>query len=326
MLQSRIPSTSATLTSLATALNNLGLCSKHALKPQRFTCVQTRNASHATQGRANGPKDSAGRRLGAKKSASEWVIPGNIIFKQRGKTPSPFSFLKYPAGAAAFYLHNYPPLLLCASVNIQLTGTKWFPGENVGIGKDHTIYAMVPGYVRYYRNPSLHPKRRYIGVALSEKGPGSQLPTPPNAPTRRRLGMHAVPMKEPVLSSEAQASKDSAYLQAHISASSVGSTTPKTVPAPPQGGRVRILPRRPTVSPFSTEFASRAGGYGLANYEIGRAAEKAGIVVKEFDRKDRWSAWRVRQKKVKEKMIARAARATRKTKGRKSSKGQKLKA
>lgn len=45
---------------------------------------QRRNASHQAQGRANGAKDGPGKRLGAKKSAGEYVVPGNIIFKQRG--------------------------------------------------------------------------------------------------------------------------------------------------------------------------------------------------------------------------------------------------
>lgn len=69
------------LASLAAALNALSLCQQHA-KLAQTTFV--RQASHAAQGRANGPKDSAGRRLGAKKTASQYVIPGNIIFKQRG--------------------------------------------------------------------------------------------------------------------------------------------------------------------------------------------------------------------------------------------------
>lgn len=84
MLQPRIPSREASLISLATALNNLALCSRHAPKSRQPQLIFARHASHAAQGRANGPKDSAGRRLGAKKSQSEWVIPGNIIFKQRG--------------------------------------------------------------------------------------------------------------------------------------------------------------------------------------------------------------------------------------------------
>lgn len=74
------------LTALASSLNALSLCSRHSYLQSLATSTFVRHASHATQGRANGPGDSAGRRLGAKKTASEYVVPGNIIFKQRGKT------------------------------------------------------------------------------------------------------------------------------------------------------------------------------------------------------------------------------------------------
>lgn len=94
MLQPRISPISASrdqaLTSLATTLNSLALCSRHAPRASKFPgqLTFTRHASHAAQGRANGPKDSAGRRLGAKKTSTEYVIPGNIIFKQRGRSTS----------------------------------------------------------------------------------------------------------------------------------------------------------------------------------------------------------------------------------------------
>lgn len=71
-------------------------------------------------------------------------------------------------------------------------GTVWFPGENVGMGRDHTIFALQPGYVRYYKDPS-YPSRQYIGVALKQE---HQLPTPPNAARRRRLGADLVPYYE----------------------------------------------------------------------------------------------------------------------------------
>lgn len=58
------------------------------------------------------------------------MIPGNIIFRQRG--------------------------------------TAWFAGENCGMGRDHCIFAKQAGYVRYYRDPLRHPKRQYIGVALEK--------------------------------------------------------------------------------------------------------------------------------------------------------------
>lgn len=58
-------------------------------------------------------KDSAGRRLGLKKNGEQLVIPGNIICRQRG--------------------------------------TRWHPGKNVGIGKDHTIYAKITGIVKFVK-------------------------------------------------------------------------------------------------------------------------------------------------------------------------------
>lgn len=57
-------------------------------------------------------RDSAGRRLGVKKYGGEYVIPGNIIMRQRG--------------------------------------TKMWPGEGVGLGKDHTIFATVEGEVKFH--------------------------------------------------------------------------------------------------------------------------------------------------------------------------------
>ncbi|CAI6308316.1 unnamed protein product [Periconia digitata] len=90
-----------------------------------------RNATHQSQGRANGAKDGPGKRLGAKKAGGEYVIPGNIIFRQRG--------------------------------------TAWYPGENCKFGRDHCIFATETGYVRYYRDPLKHPDRQYIGVALNKE-------------------------------------------------------------------------------------------------------------------------------------------------------------
>lgn len=58
------------------------------------------------------------------------MIPGNIIYKQRG--------------------------------------TLWWPGENCIMGRDHTIHAMAAGYVKYYRDPARHPTRKYIGVVFNK--------------------------------------------------------------------------------------------------------------------------------------------------------------
>lgn len=62
-------------------------------------------------GSSRNGRDSAGRRLGVKKYGGEFVVPGNIIVRQRG--------------------------------------TKMHPGTNVGMGKDHTLFALVAGEVKF---------------------------------------------------------------------------------------------------------------------------------------------------------------------------------
>ncbi len=62
-------------------------------------------------GSSRNGRDSAGRRLGVKKYGGEIVIPGNIIIRQRG--------------------------------------TKFHPGANVGMGKDHTLFALSGGRVAF---------------------------------------------------------------------------------------------------------------------------------------------------------------------------------
>ena len=62
-------------------------------------------------GSSRNGRDSAGRRLGVKKFGGEKVLAGNIIIRQRG--------------------------------------TKVHPGDNVGIGKDHTLFATSPGVIKF---------------------------------------------------------------------------------------------------------------------------------------------------------------------------------
>jgi large subunit ribosomal protein L27 len=75
------------------------------------------------QGSTQNNRDSAGRRLGVKKYGGESVVPGNIIIRQRG--------------------------------------TKIHPGQNVGMGKDHTIFALVEGKVSFERKDK---KRQQVSV------------------------------------------------------------------------------------------------------------------------------------------------------------------
>ncbi|KAF7191844.1 54S ribosomal protein L2, mitochondrial [Pseudocercospora fuligena] len=133
-LSSRIrqaPSTGA-LAALESALASFRIAS--ASPPH----IGRRHASHQAQGRANGAKDGPGKRLGAKKTGGEYVVPGNILFKQRG--------------------------------------THWFPGDNTHMGRDHTIHASQAGYVTYYRDPEKHPKRKYIGIVFERNQTLPQAP------------------------------------------------------------------------------------------------------------------------------------------------------
>ena len=81
-------------------------------------------------GSSRNGRDSAGRRLGVKKFGGEHVIPGNIIIRQRG--------------------------------------TKCHPGENVGIGKDHTIFALTEGKVTFSKSTG---DRTYVSVETAPESP-----------------------------------------------------------------------------------------------------------------------------------------------------------
>lgn len=70
-------------------------------------------ATKKAGGSSRNGRDSAGRRLGVKKFGGESVVPGNIIIRQRG--------------------------------------TKFHPGTNVGMGKDHTLFALTDGKVAFTR-------------------------------------------------------------------------------------------------------------------------------------------------------------------------------
>ncbi|KAK2809780.1 hypothetical protein FQN49_008586 [Arthroderma sp. PD_2] len=199
-------------------------------RPQQLSILsqlgQVRYASHNSQGSGANKhsRNSPGRRLGAKKTGGQNVVTGNIIFRQRG--------------------------------------TKWFPGENVGMGRDHTIFALQNGYVKYYLDPERHPTRKYIGVVFNKD---DKLPTPKNAVTRRRLSMVAVPRKVEAPVEEPVATSKPAKLTLVASSSTYGSS-----------------------------YMHRE-----ANWEIGRAAEKAGVKVGVWKRKDRWTAWNRKLEKIK---------------------------
>ena len=80
-------------------------------------------ATKKAGGSSRNGRDSAGRRLGVKKYGGQYVLPGIIIVRQRG--------------------------------------SKIFPGQNVGMGKDHSIFSVVKGKVVFKKSKS---DRTYVSV------------------------------------------------------------------------------------------------------------------------------------------------------------------
>jgi large subunit ribosomal protein L27 len=66
-------------------------------------------------GSSRNGRDTAGRRLGVKSYGGEFVLSGNILVRQRG--------------------------------------TRVHPGKNVGLGRDHTLFATVDGQVKFHNGP-----------------------------------------------------------------------------------------------------------------------------------------------------------------------------
>jgi large subunit ribosomal protein L27 len=83
-------------------------------------------AQHKGGGSTRNGRDSAGKRLGVKRYAGQKVISGNILVRQRG--------------------------------------TKFHPGINVGIGRDHTLFSLVDGIVRFSKKAN---DRQFVDVIIA---------------------------------------------------------------------------------------------------------------------------------------------------------------
>ena len=80
-------------------------------------------------GSSRNGRDTEGRRLGLKKSGGQAVTAGNILLRQRG--------------------------------------TQWYPGSGVGLGRDHTIFALIDGTVEFKRRAEGKVHVSVVPVALA---------------------------------------------------------------------------------------------------------------------------------------------------------------
>ena len=87
-------------------------------------------ATKKAGGSSKNGRDSAGRRLGVKRYGGQEILAGNIIVRQRG--------------------------------------TKYFPGKNVGMGRDHTLFATSNGEVKFHTGAK---DRTYVSI-LPKKAVG----------------------------------------------------------------------------------------------------------------------------------------------------------
>ncbi len=84
-------------------------------------------------GSSRNGRDSQSKRLGVKRFGGETVIAGNILIRQRG--------------------------------------TKWKPGRNVGLGTDHTIFALIDGEVKF---ETKRDDRTYVSVVPAPKAEAAE--------------------------------------------------------------------------------------------------------------------------------------------------------
>ena len=121
---SRIMSIEKTLISHGSKLHNTNAAVTSSINSYFLTHTQIRTATKKAGGSTSNGRDSIGRRLGVKAHHSVKVHAGSIIVRQRGK--------------------------------------KWYPGDNVGMGKDHTLFAKVDGVVAFSNHPSK--KKKVVNI------------------------------------------------------------------------------------------------------------------------------------------------------------------
>jgi large subunit ribosomal protein L27 len=165
-------------------------------------------------------------------------------------------------------------------------------------GRDHTIHAAQPGYVRYYRDPARHPKRKYIGIVFDKS---QQLPAPANSVTRRKLGRIAYEMPETYAEQETGdlITGPETGLPGNAEMGAAQPSTIRDVPNEQRG--IKTIKKTGTGEVVTPKLTLRPGyQYRLANWEIGRAAERsaAAQAVKPFVPGDRFTAWRKRNVRV----------------------------
>jgi len=146
------------------------------------------------------------------------------------------------------------------------------------MGRDHTIFATVPGYVCYYRDPQRHKTRQYIGVTLQRE---YKLPLVKGAARKRRLGMFAQ-----IIGTDPTVGETVEMVNEEVNDGLI-------VEAPQTG----VEQLEQAVMKDDMKKNKKFPGYQnrITDYEIGKLLEKPEIQVKPYQRGARFLAWRKRE-------------------------------
>eukprot|EP01041_Mallomonas_annulata_P004017 gene4017-7999_t len=112
-------------------MNSFGIFRVRPTLAAAYNLQWIRTATKKAGGSTRNGRDSPGQRLGVKKFGGERVIPGHIIIRQRG--------------------------------------FKFHPGKNVGSGRDHTIFALTEGWVKFFYD--FKRKRQFVYVSSNNPNP-----------------------------------------------------------------------------------------------------------------------------------------------------------
>ncbi|CAD6910340.1 unnamed protein product [Tilletia controversa] len=142
--------------------HNTRIRALNPLPPLRLSApsaIQTRNSTKRGGGSSKNNRNSSGKRLGVKRFGGQFVRAGEIIVRQRG--------------------------------------TKWHPGDNVKLGRDHTLFATESGWVRFY-SPPLAPVARHTPPLYTRSRLPQPILPPSSTPPRSESGhfqlKHALPL------------------------------------------------------------------------------------------------------------------------------------
>ena len=143
--------------------------------------IQIRTATKRGGGSTKNNRSSAGRRLGVKRFGEQYVKAGEILVRQRGTSWYPGQHV------GCLTVH-------CCCVLRAAKADRWPRlASQVGMGRDHTLFALEPGYVRFYKQSK---------PGTSSRNPATGVPSailsPPSSPAPTQSSSFSTTTSDPM--------------------------------------------------------------------------------------------------------------------------------